>query len=485
MRRQTVQMTAVVFAVCSLPDARLAAQTSGGIAERVTVTGSVFDSIGAAPLRGAGVQMVGATDAVLGRTFTAVTDSVGRFAIRDVLPGRYVAGFHHPRLDSLGLEIEDIAVTVGDAGIRLDLATPSPATYIALVCPDQPTGGLLVGHVRATGSHAPLPDASIAALWSELDTSAVFATQRSRERAIRTAPSGWFGLCGLPGEIALLARAAAGTDSSGYVRLALAAGSVQVATFFVGGSVRTTIVDDAAAGTSRVSWRGASQLSGIVRDKHGQPLANARLSVWGTDSETTTDARGRFRLVDLPGGTQTVEVRAIGFNPIERAVVLSADDPATVDIALNDRVTELEGVRVTESAVRARLAPFYDRMRDSERGINRGYFITPEDMERRKPTLITHMFEGFAGVRVLKPSPDLRSAVVHGTLRNLGGYCRMTVFLDGIRVAGEAGGGHDPINVLVDPTTVAAMEVYPRPVSAPPQYQSLNGTCGVILIWTK
>jgi hypothetical protein len=43
----------------------------------------------------------------------------------------------------------------------------------------------------------------------------------------------------------------------------------------------------------------------------------------------------------------------------------------------------------------------------------------------------------------------------------------------------------DEIDELVNPTSVAAMEVYPRAVQAPPQYQSLNGVCGVILIWTK
>jgi hypothetical protein len=176
-----------------------------------------------------------------------------------------------------------------------------------------------------------------------------------------------------------------------------------------------------------------------------------------------------------------VEVRAIGYQQVERVVQLSSGDPATADIALSERVTELTGVTVTATEARARLSPFYERKRDAERGINRGYFITPEDMERRRPTLITHMFEGLAGVRVIRKSLDPRSAVVQGTL----GGCLMTVYLDGIRVAGTAGGGHDPLNILIDPTTVTAMEVYPRPASAPPQYQSLNGTCGVVLIWTK
>jgi len=41
------------------------------------------------------------------------------------------------------------------------------------------------------------------------------------------------------------------------------------------------------------------------------------------------------------------------------------------------------------------------------------------------------------------------------------------------------------VNVLVLPTHAAAMEIYPRAINAPPQYQPNNGTCGVVLIWTK
>jgi hypothetical protein len=50
----------------------------------------------------------------------------------------------------------------------------------------------------------------------------------------------------------------------------------------------------------------------------------------------------------------------------------------------------------------ARGARFYDRMRDVERGINRGYFITPEDLEQRRPNFITQMLESYPSVRVLR-----------------------------------------------------------------------------------
>jgi hypothetical protein len=38
---------------------------------------------------------------------------------------------------------------------------------------------------------------------------------------------------------------------------------------------------------------------------------------------------------------------------------------------------------------------------------------------------------------------------------------------------------------LVDPLSLAGIEVYTRGTRAPPEYESLNGGCAVVLVWTK
>jgi hypothetical protein len=129
---------------------------------------------------------------------------------------------------------------------------------------------------------------------------------------------------------------------------------------------------------------------------------------------------------------------------------------------------------------------FYRRMKEVERGAARGWFITPEDLERRKPNWITQMAEGLPGIRVCGrasvtcPSGPPRNEMILG--RNA---CKMTVFVDNVRITGRLNGRDDPVNEFVLPTHVAAMEVYPTALNAPPQFQPLNGTCGVVLIWTK
>src|SRR5437773_10933261 len=79
------------------------AQTMDARRAGVTVSGIVHDSIAGLPLSGATVQIVSAdTDGHFAATRS--TDSTGRYEVHDVPAGRYVLGFLHPLLDSIGIE---------------------------------------------------------------------------------------------------------------------------------------------------------------------------------------------------------------------------------------------------------------------------------------------------------------------------------------------------------------------------------------------
>jgi hypothetical protein len=129
-------------------------------------------------------------------------------------------------------------------------------------------------------------------------------------------------------------------------------------------------------------------------------------------------------------------------------------------------------------------------MADVERGINRGFFVTAEEIEQRPGARVTDFLGGRAGVRV----GNMKAAGKIGRwgLVPMGADgCRMEIYVDGIRfyaqsIAGSQNSRPDEfLNDYITPNTIIGVEVYTRPVSAPPQYQSLNGLCGVILIWTR
>ena len=77
-------------------------------------------------------------------------------------------------------------------------------------------------------------------------------------------------------------------------------------------------------------------------------------------------------------------------------------------------------------------------MKDSEKGVNHGYYITPGDIARRNPAWITQMADGVApSVRVMFGRPPIRD-VITGPMG-----CKMTVYLDNIRIVGKLGSSDD------------------------------------------
>jgi hypothetical protein len=284
--------------------------------------------------------------------------------------------------------------------------------------------------------------------------------------SVRADSVGQFRLAGQPGStLSLLLKASGFRDDTASVTLGR----------------RGSLTRDFALGSASTTAPEANPSDGILRgrvlDESGQPLSYANIQL-NFGRRFLADDSGRFS-VPYPGtGSATVIIRRIGFEPAEFSLQEMPD--TALRVQLKPIPTQLKGVTVIGASAFRSLDTygFYGRMRDAERGINHGYFITPEDLEKRKPAYITQMVEGFPTVRVEGPRP--LAYIIKGS-----NECKMTVYLDNIRIVGKVGRADDFVNDIVAPSHVAAMEIYPRAIGAPPAYQPLNGTCGVVLIWTK
>jgi hypothetical protein len=212
-----------------------------------------------------------------------------------------------------------------------------------------------------------------------------------------------------------------------------------------------------------------------------------------------TDDSGRFAVVLSDRKAVKLELRRIGFLPTELQLAAGGDTTLAVGLIPVPRMLPATAVQVNERIRTLERRGFYSRMADREKGISTGHFITAEEIEIRNfPTKITSLFEGIPSVRVHTGDRGLRTPM--GT-----GGCIMTTYLDGARLVAYqqqrlseptgfyVGGASRPreqpgntgLDGLINTGSVAGIEVYPRANQAPPQFQSLNGNCGVIVIWTR
>jgi hypothetical protein len=441
-----------------------------------SVTGTVFDSVGGAPLPDAEVQLVDIDDRT--RAYTVRADSLGRFRVDSMLPGRYLAGFFHPSLDALGIEPPLRAVTIqAGSGNVLELVIPGAARVMTAICGTRPpadSGGAMAGAVHDADSGLPISGARVVVSWFEIVIDQHGLVSQQRRVPVQTDENGSYRVCGLPGADTVLVSADAPGRRSGVVDVAIPVGGIARRDFTLGDSVSAivTVADSGAseeAQRATTVLRGSARLSGIVRGPDAKPVHGARIVVWGTGLEATTREDGSFTLAGLPAGTFSVEARMLGFEPRRVAVDLSDRRPASVEIALNERVKELSRVVVVGKASRGArdIEGFLQRSRTGM-----GHYITAADNQLKNAYSFSDALRTTPGVQVM-PSGSFGHAIL------LRGNCVPSVYLDGTQVAD----GYTSLDDMVPPQQVAAIEVYAGVAGAPAQYQS-NG-CGVILVWTK
>ena len=473
----------LIFVVALSAPAGAQTPDTTGRAPGATISGVVYDSMALRPLGGATVQLVDARAPAAG-VRTEITDALGSFAFSDVPNGGYLLGFLHPLLDSLGIEspLREVVVA-GGRSVTADVAIPSPQRLLAAICGEQSvrdSGAVIFGVVRDAHSHRPLEGVGVSGAWQEFSMTRNGFSQRVQRVEASTTETGWFSLCDVPRPGTTTVVAGRDADSTALVEIQISAESVIRRDLYVGAARTVSLADtlrragtdaDTASVTRRIVQSGDGRLSGTVASiSTGAPVPGAQVAL--TDGpEATTNAKGEWTLVDLPLGTRTLEVRALGYYPERRAVNVFTGAPA-VHVALSTFRAVLDTVRVTASRWRDEHRLGFEGRR--RQGLGR--YLTAEEIARRAPVNASDLFRGIAGV-----------ATDAGTIRLRRGDtdCSPALYLNGVHVPAMTRDdltGED-IDIWVRPHEIAAIEVYGDIV--PPQFQQIQLGCGAIAIWTK
>lgn len=120
-------------------------------------------------------------------------------------------------------------------------------------------------------------------------------------------------------------------------------------------------------------------VAGTVRAADGgDPLGGTAIRLVEIGRATVTDAAGRFRFDDVPAGSHTVEVVALGRVLERRTVQVAPGGARTVEIALAARAVEARPIHVVVD----RLAAVGSDAREAEIA-GSAHFIGPEELARR------------------------------------------------------------------------------------------------------
>ena len=436
----------IVAALVPFAGARQMAAQGGAVA----VSGTAYDSLNRAPLAGALVTIVGTA-------LTSRADSRGRFRFDSVPPGTHTFAAQHAALDTLGFSGISARATVGGEPGLVTIALPSFPTLWRAACGDRGVpkdSGFVYGNVRDATTGSAAPNATVRITWIDLGVTKTKRVTETRWRGQSgTNEAGDFAICGIPAEVGL--RIVAATDSavSGLIDLPGRGARVQRRDLLLG-----PIPSDSVEGS-----RGT--IVGVVTDSGGIPLPDARVVADGVP-ELRTDSSGRFTARRVPVGSRQVEVLAIGRSPVVTVVDVTPTDTATV-FATMRRITTLDVVRVTAPAFVRRLV----RDLDERRKLGTGYVRDSTEVGRHGT-----LFSAFFSIPSVRPE-RLSTSEFYLSLPANTGRCVANLVIDGRRAS------YDELTFL-RPADVAAVEVYPRRMTAPMEYIR-DDNCGAVSVWTK
>ncbi len=205
----------------------------------------------------------------------------------------------------------------------------------------------------------------------------------------------------------------------------------------------------------------------VVNERTGQGVPSAQVFVVGTSQGSLTDDEGRYALLMVPSGEQTVEVRHLGYRTRTQAVRVTDGATIDLDFLLEETAIRLDALVVTGTPVATRRVEIGNALSQ----------LDASEIRRLAPvTSLSQMLQGRTpGVRIQTRSGMVGSgsaiSIRGGSSLSLSN--RPMIYVDGIRVDNEEGSGPaftgsgTPSRLDdISPEDIASIEIIRGPAAA-------------------
>ena len=449
-------------------------------AQPLAIVGTVRDSTDRTPVTDARVMLRGAG-------VSAATDSLGRFRIANVLPGRYTVEVRTAILEALGA-IHTMPVTVADTAVNIMVRIPSAEQLGARACKGGKPIGVIAGTVYRSGGATPAPaGTSVVGEYREkaFTADAVSNTARFSERTGwvqgTTDIHGRYRLCDVPVGTPVQVFAATDSVSSGEAMVTVPVGErIAVADFVL----------------DRLEGRPAAFTGTVLSDVDGRPIADAQVLLPDLPRTAFTDETGSFRISNIPAGSHKVVVRRLGLRQIEMTLTFAANRTFDRRLLLS-RVVTLDTVAVRATAE--------IRSFEEHRHVGLGKFWTRDTLAQMEGRRLSEVLSSTPGLEVVRGWGI--AAWISTSRGGRGGFdparncfplenggmvdsgktcaCYAQVYLDNVPYFQRRQGEEVPDINRIPVAAIEAIEFYSSPAETPARYHNLNSNCGVLVIHTR
>ena len=207
---------------------------------------------------------------------------------------------------------------------------------------------------------------------------------------------------------------------------------------------------------------------------------------------TISNARGEFQLAHVPTGRWRLELRRIGFTPLDTLVDASGDSAVVLALRLNVSPTSLDTVNVAARlSSEATIPEFEERRehatgrfiaRDELRGMDDRDFI--DVLRARVPGL--QFQRSPYGVWAYSPSQQAPQAL-NAANPKAGQPCYTQIIVDRVVMYQATDISRvDPPDISEYLTrSLDGVEYYASPSRTPPEFRTSGAPCGTLVLWTR
>jgi iron complex outermembrane recepter protein len=206
----------------------------------------------------------------------------------------------------------------------------------------------------------------------------------------------------------------------------------------------------------------AHEVSGLVTDSAGAPLADARVLLTELRRATVSSPEGRFVFPEVAPGVYHLSVSAIGFAPVVERFTVSEQD-TVLHISLKPSIVELQALQVTAS-------PNATTLLNSPQPVSA---LSGDELALAQAPSLGETIAALPGVRSLSTGTGIGKPVIRGLTSN-----RVLVIADGQRLETQQWGDEHSPNV--DTEDADRVEVIRGPASVLYGSDALGGVVNVV-----
>ena len=214
--------------------------------------------------------------------------------------------------------------------------------------------------------------------------------------------------------------------------------------------------------------QGTAGITGQLLDRSsGQPVGGALVIVLGMAPSLRSDSGGRFHRPGLAAGTYVLQVRALGYTPTSRIVVVADRETAALRLDLEPAAVAVAGVTIEG----ARYYPRGMRGFEERRKRGRGVYVTEAHIKEKGARQLGDLLRTVPGVREV-----CRRGICR--VRMARGECPPNFFVDGFPA-------NNSTTLELPVIGIVGVEIYPTVTETPPEFLRGVTVCGAIAIWTR